>query len=72
MCKSLVVNARKLSGCENLLGCSMETEREMCATASFFGWWWGYLCYSLFPAFARKARSLDGKMTLLDCSPYKA
>jgi hypothetical protein len=38
---------KKLSGCENLLGCSMETEREMCATASFFGWWWGYLCYSI-------------------------
>jgi hypothetical protein len=47
MCKSLVVNVKKLSGCENLLGCSMETEREMCATASFFGWWWGYLCYSI-------------------------
>jgi hypothetical protein len=55
MCKSLVVNAKKLSGCENLLGCSMETEREMCATASFFG----------FPAFLRKGRSLDASIEVI-------
>ena len=69
MCKSLVVNVKKLSGCENLLGCSMETQgkcaRQLPSSDEV-------TAAELFPAFARKERSLDGKMTLLDCSLYKA